>query len=324
MTKNSWKNFSKTVTEVLTAQELTEEQSENILKALESKKTSITKAFRPSAPKDPNHPKKPLTSYLRWAQEVRPAITEELKKKSPKLEGKDRNLAVMAELKKRWAALSKDKKSKYEKAYEKDKATYDKEMESYTPPAVSGEDAPARKSRKGEKKGVLTGYTLFCKEQRPTVKAENPDMKPTEIMSEFGRLWKEVSEEEKAEYNKRAANTSSTATTKTTKTKTSKSKPASKSAATTEEKKTPAKAGKSTKASKPAEEKKTTKGARTPKFNETPGYKKFCKEENDREEANIPGAELQKRWLNKTDEQRAQYDEDARDDLEAELEDEDN
>lgn len=330
MTKQSWKNFSKTLTEVFKAQELTEEQSENILKALENKQTSIAKAFRPRAPKDPNHPKKPLTSYLRWAGEVRASITEELKKKNPKQEGKDRNQAVMTELAKRWEALSAEKKAKYEKAYKKDKEAYDAAMENYTPPATTSEDAPARKSRKGQNTGKLNKYTLFCKEMRPSVLADNPNIENKEVMTELANRWKEVSEEERAEYAERAkTETASGPSTKTTKTAAKgKSAKASKPA-TTEEKKTatkPAAKGKAAKASKPAaEEKKTsTKGARTPKFNETAGYKKFCEDERAQDESNVPAAELQKRWLSKTDSIREQYEEDAREAQEAELEDEDN
>ena len=72
------------------------------------------------------------------------------------------------------------------------------------------------KKEKGEnvkkednKKRGMTGYLLFAKEKRNSVKdelvkngSENP--KPTEVITEVAKRWKSMSTEEQGEWNERA------------------------------------------------------------------------------------------------------------------------
>ncbi|KAG5474030.1 hypothetical protein CUR178_04141 [Leishmania enriettii] len=69
------------------------------------------------------------------------------------------------------------------------------------------------KERKGEKKekrpddypkGALSPYIIFVNENREKVKAKHPEMKNTELLSEMGSLWKQISEAEKSRYQKLA------------------------------------------------------------------------------------------------------------------------
>jgi len=61
----------------------------------------------------------------------------------------------------------------------------------------SGEEKPKKK---------LTSYFLFMKDTRPGVAKSNPEFSVTEISKELGRMWKELSDEEKAEWKEKAQN----------------------------------------------------------------------------------------------------------------------
>jgi len=50
-------------------------------------------------------------------------------------------------------------------------------------------------------KKASTAYILFSNDMRQQVKASNPEMKSNQLMVELGRLWKLLSDEEKAVYN---------------------------------------------------------------------------------------------------------------------------
>ena len=62
---------------------------------------------------------------------------------------------------------------------------------------------------KDKKKRGMTGYLLFAKEKRGTVKEElvkggNENPKPTEVMTEVAKRWKSMSTDEQSEWNERA------------------------------------------------------------------------------------------------------------------------
>eukprot|EP01064_Diplonema_japonicum_P026978 TRINITY_DN3864_c2_g1_i1.p1 TRINITY_DN3864_c2_g1~~TRINITY_DN3864_c2_g1_i1.p1 ORF type:complete len:222 (+),score=115.89 TRINITY_DN3864_c2_g1_i1:70-666(+) len=53
-------------------------------------------------------------------------------------------------------------------------------------------------------KRPLSSYMLFCKDERENVKAENPDIKATEILKELGKKWSEASDSDKEKYTEMA------------------------------------------------------------------------------------------------------------------------
>ncbi len=59
-------------------------------------------------------------------------------------------------------------------------------------------------SKDGQKK-PLSGYMLFCKEERPKVVKEHPDMKAKEVMTELGKRWKALSDEGRKKHNDKSA-----------------------------------------------------------------------------------------------------------------------
>lgn len=320
MTKNSWKTFNKTLAEVFEAQDLSSEQSENILKALENTKirNTISKAFKPRAAKDPNRPTRPMTSYIRWSKEMREPVKAALIKKNGKLEGLELQKAITKELGARWGKMTAKDKVKYENAYKEEKAEYDEKMKTYEPP-TSGSEEAAPKTHRG-----LSGWTLFGKEHRAEVVEENPEIKNTEVMKELSAKWKDLSDAEKEKYNSRAKEMNEETkangtTTSSSATKSSKrAKPAEKKAATTKTTKTASKTAKSSKAEKaekPAAKtekaEKPAKATKAPAFKATPGFNRFAQEKRTTDETNISGKELQTKWLAMDDEERQQYEEDA-------------
>ena len=69
--------------------------------------------------------------------------------------------------------------------------------------------ATTNKDGSPKKKRGTTGYLLFAKETRPLAKNdittdENPSPKPTEVVTEIAKRWKELSDEEREEWNKKA------------------------------------------------------------------------------------------------------------------------
>ena len=57
------------------------------------------------------------------------------------------------------------------------------------------------KASKSAKKRGPSAYNVFCKSERGVVKQENPEMSAKDIMSELGKRWKALSDQEKAVYS---------------------------------------------------------------------------------------------------------------------------
>jgi len=66
----------------------------------------------------------------------------------------------------------------------------------------------SKQSKKGTRK---SGYTMFLVENRPSIASSNPHLKSTEIISLVAKQWRELSEEEKDVYKKKALEETSTA-----------------------------------------------------------------------------------------------------------------
>ena len=61
------------------------------------------------------------------------------------------------------------------------------------------------KKVKKEKKPRFSGYHLFMKEYRVTVKEENPEIKPQELTSIVSKAWKSIGDDKKKDFNDRAS-----------------------------------------------------------------------------------------------------------------------
>jgi hypothetical protein len=162
--------------------------------------------------KDPNAPKRGKSAYLFFCAEHRTQVKSDLGEES-------KNTDVTRELGARWNLLRNstkgaDKKevAKFTKLAEGDKARYETEKESYTPPENSEEHSPKRRGKRAANTGPKRGksaYLYFCADNRPQVTSDNPDFKATEITAELGRLWNELKTDssradEMAAYERRA------------------------------------------------------------------------------------------------------------------------
>ena len=99
----------------------------------------------------------------------------------------------------RIAELEKQMAVVLAKLEEKSEAKPKKEKKEKSPKKEKPE-----KEDKPKKKRGMTGYLLFSKENRATVKEELGDVKPTEVVTEVAKRWKALSDEEREEWNTRA------------------------------------------------------------------------------------------------------------------------
>ena len=70
---------------------------------------------------------------------------------------------------------------------------------------VSAEKKKRSKKPEGAPTRGKSAYLFFCQANRPEVKEANPSFKATEIMAELGRMWKELPDDEKVEFEEQAA-----------------------------------------------------------------------------------------------------------------------
>ena len=187
---------------------------------------------------DPNMPKRPLTVYMLYCMEARPAA----KKANPTAKVPQ----IGAILGKSWKALpQKDKERLQAKAqklkdqYDLDKADYDKnnppkddngggdhENDGDTPPVSEGdadasvktstgnenENASSAKKKKRRKqqndpnapKRPLTSYMLFSKDVRHDIMKENPGAKVPEVGKITGQMYGKLSKERRQHYAQKA------------------------------------------------------------------------------------------------------------------------
>ena len=150
-----------------------------------------------------NGPKRSLTAYIFFCKKTRDIMKDEDHKLSPN--------EVTSELGKRWAALSDKNRIPFFKLAEKDMIRYKNEKKSFVDTNVS--DTPNTKkvtkviktTTSSKKTSRKTGFSLFSKEERSVLKDENSDWNSQQITKELSRLWKELSSEEKDDYNDRSS-----------------------------------------------------------------------------------------------------------------------
>lgn len=127
---------------------------------------------------------------------------EEHKKKYP-----NENVQVTEISKKcsqKWKTMSDDEKKRFFELAQKDAERYQAEVAAY-----GGEDV-LRKRKRAKKdpnapKRALSAFFFFSNEKRPEVQQGHPEWKVGQVAQELGRFWKTLTEEEKAVYEKKAA-----------------------------------------------------------------------------------------------------------------------
>ena len=136
----------------------------------------------------------------------------ELRKTNPDVKQKD----VLFAIAERWKTMLPTERQPFEEKAKRDKERYAAEMAAYKPPSSSsssssssesssssGHKKPKRKKHKKDPsapKRAKTGYMLFTDENRDRVRSElktRPNFKNQDVLTELGRLWKALPEEEK-------------------------------------------------------------------------------------------------------------------------------
>jgi hypothetical protein len=175
-------------------------------------------------------PKKSKTAYIYFCMDEREKIKTQMEN------GEIRNIEskkIINELAGRWKEFKKNHDiSKYEKLAEQDKERYNNEKEIYESESHSTcEEVEITKPKPSKKKDAkkvqevkkpTTAYVFFCREQKPVLLENNPELTKNEILKELSTMWKQLKEEkntskydkmankDKERYNKQVNNESTT------------------------------------------------------------------------------------------------------------------
>jgi len=157
-------------------------------------------------------PKKNKSSYMFFCVDER----EIIKQDNPDLSNKE----IIVEMGSRWKTLKEsdpDRLKKYEILASEDKERFLREKGENIISDNSSEKSVKKKTTKKVvikdensdedsvkestiKKTKVNGYINFCKATRETVKTQNSKLSPKEVTTELGRLWKELTNEEKESW----------------------------------------------------------------------------------------------------------------------------
>lgn len=155
------------------------------------------------APEDSSKKNKLLkntkTSYMFWSQEERPKLKEE----HPHYTFAD----IARVLGQRWKELSEEEKQPYIDLSNTDRDRFVTEKQKLQESGwlgVGDEDGKKRKKAKKEPKQAASGYQLFCKDKRDTLKSTHPDIKFGDYGKVLGSMWKQLSEDDKKPYEEQA------------------------------------------------------------------------------------------------------------------------
>lgn len=142
--------------------------------------------------KDKNHPKRPCSAYICFANEKRASVVSA----NPSMP----HTEVMKRLGEMWQA--EKNRAPYEAQALENKARYAEEMKNYVAPP---EEKPKRRKDKDAPKRPKSAYLYFCEQERPSIVKKQPTLKNTEIMQALGPAWQKLSAKSKTKFEKLAA-----------------------------------------------------------------------------------------------------------------------
>ena len=198
---------------------------EKQLVALMGDKTADKKDKKVKKEKDASPKPKRTSAWILFQAANREGVKERLSEETG--DEKVKSTDVMTELAKMWKGLSDEEKSPYEekakhiRAERSDSDTEavdvaDGELKKEAPapekPSKKEKEKKEKKDDKPKKKRV-SGYILFQKAMRDEAKQsleadaeeDEPKIKQSAILSELGKMWKALSDEEREEWNEKAA-----------------------------------------------------------------------------------------------------------------------
>ncbi len=184
------------------------------IQALEKQIAMLTKSGKVKSPKVKGSR---MSGYILYSKDARDKVVADLSAKSDE---KVKSSEIMKELGARWKALGDDDKETWNtKAKDmKDNIVADNNVVEAAKEEVQ-QEVKAKKSKKPSKNADsddekpktkrISGYIIFSKAMREEAKAtlaENSDekVKNSDIMTELGKMWKTLDDEEKEAWNEKA------------------------------------------------------------------------------------------------------------------------
>ena len=189
------KNIDESVTESWNSEE-NQKNLSNTIKGQQKKEQQKEKKKAEKKKKHKDAPKKAKSSYICFCNEMRASVKEDY----PELDNKQ----IISKLGELWQEISGDEKKvkKWNVLAEQDKKRYEDEYSKFI------EENPDEVVVKKEKVSKpVSAYVLFSNEKRNSVKSDNPDFSPTQVLQELAKLWNALKEdggEELEKYQKRA------------------------------------------------------------------------------------------------------------------------
>jgi len=147
--------------------------------------------------KDPNAPKRPMSSYFIYANAQRARIQQQ----NPGIKITE----VTKKASEEWKVLTADQKKEWDDKAKLDKARYDNQMKSYVPPNNVG--GPKKKAKKDPNapKQAQNAYMFFVNEFREKNKTSGGSQSVTEMSKRAGEAWRGMSPADKKPYEERSA-----------------------------------------------------------------------------------------------------------------------
>ena len=149
--------------------------------------------------RDPHAPRPPKSAFIHFQFAKRDAI--------PGTQSKAEYNRYAAEIGRMWKTMHNDDKRAWKDIAMEDRLRYDAEMENYKPPYISDDnseyDSTGYKRKKGKArdpeapKVVRTAYQYLFDAKRDEVMAENPGIAHNDAASIIGKLWREMTLDEK-------------------------------------------------------------------------------------------------------------------------------
>jgi len=148
--------------------------------------------------KDPNAPRKPMSSYILYSNSRRASVRED----NPGMKFGQ----ITQTIAKQFRELQEKEKRPWEKKAAKDRVRYQQEMANYSAPVDSSDDDNGGTKKKKKKKDpnapkkALTSYMYFMNRNRASIKEKNPDATFGELARLVASSFRALTPEQKQKY----------------------------------------------------------------------------------------------------------------------------
>mmetsp|Transcript_9918 Transcript_9918/g.14024 ORF Transcript_9918/g.14024 Transcript_9918/m.14024 type:complete len:372 (+) Transcript_9918:92-1207(+) len=147
--------------------------------------------------KAPQAPKRFKSPYILFSM----SKMEEFKKEAAEQGSSEKVTSISRRVADAWKTLPPEERKKWDEVAKQDKLRYNAEKSLYTGPW----QVPSKRTRKDPSapKRPMSAFLFFSQGMRQKLKAENPELKNTQISCLLGQRWKTASEEERRPHIER-------------------------------------------------------------------------------------------------------------------------